>query len=157
MARKVKPKAEAKPATTEPNIDSAVDHLVEALEALGYKVITWRDGEDEEKRRERLEERTDEILALFPSEQLLGNLKERDDWNIVDVMSEELTDDDVEGICVEKGIKLAADDELRPIALAAVRVAHAPMTRLYDELHRLQMELKDKGIHNATVGEMILR
>jgi hypothetical protein len=141
------------PATT---VDEGVAQIVDGLCAMGYRVVIWREDVDDGDKEKLIEEHGKVMLDLFTSDQLFDRLTERDDWKLVDAL-ENLSDDEVIEECVRRQIELAEADKLLPIARAAVRVAYASMTTLYDELHQLKMELKDKGIGSAQVGELILR
>lgn len=152
VARKVRPPAMV-PATT---VDGGVAQIVDGLCAMGYRVVIWREDVDDGDKEKLVEEHGRVMLDLFTSDQLFDRLTERDDWKLVDAL-ENLSDDEVIEECARRQIKLAGEDDLVPIARAAVRVAYASMTTIYDELHQLKMELKDKGIGNAQVGELILR
>lgn len=135
----------------------AASCLVEALEALGYQVAAWREDWSQDELRRYWDDKQEAVAKHVDNGTLWGELHGREDWDAAIMLSDELDADEVKNVCSEKGIALAENDDLRPIAVAAVRVVYAGMHDLFDRLADLKMELKDRGLNGAEVGEMILR
>ena len=119
-------------------------------------MAAWREDWSQDELREYWDDKQAAVAEHVDNGTLWGELKGREDWDAASMLSEELDEDEVKNVCGEKGIELAEDDDLRPVAVAAVRVVYAGMHELFDRLADLKMALKDRGIHSAPAGEMIL-